>query len=65
MALTAPHEATVVTTSNSTVPARPKRVSFPSMLTPAWVIPACSGLPAASAKYAQSSTPANSAAMAA
>ena len=32
--LTAPHEVTVVTTSNSAEPAIPKRCSLPSMLPP-------------------------------
>ncbi len=33
--LTAPHEVTVVTTSNSAEPAMPKRCSLPSRLPPA------------------------------
>ena len=41
--LTAPHEVTVVTTSNSADPAMPKRCSLPSMLPPVepWMAAVC------------------------
>ena len=45
--LTAPHEVTVVTTSNSAEPAIPKRCSLPSRLPPAEPAIACVWMPAA------------------
>ena len=65
--LTAPHDVTVVTTSNSAEPAIPKRCSLPSMLPPVdpattWVCsPAacCAGEPCASAMYATHTAPRN------
>ena len=52
IALTAPHDVSVVITAKSVEAAMPKRVSLPSKLPPftpsAWI----SGLPAASAAYA-------------
>ena len=44
---TAPHEVTVVTTSNSAEPAIPKRCSLPSMLPPPEPAIACVCRPAA------------------
>ena len=50
MVLTAPQEVPVVETAKRELPARPKRVSFPSMLMPCTPSLATSGLPLDSAQ---------------
>ena len=50
MALTAPHEASVVTTANRAEPTMPKRTSLPSMLPPPSPSALSPVVPAASAQ---------------